>query len=964
MLVDLQEQLKGSHALTTIAAAKELLDGDGECDRNALCSKHGITASPAAFERITAVVKQLGLLELPAGAINMDDPADAALLSDLQLLLQTANGVGGHSRSACALKTIAVAVEMLRVDKLNFTASCARHDIKDALGHSKQNIQERVAAVRDRVKELGLLSKTWISPIDRQLVAQVRAFVKGSSVAQAATAVGEHGGDVEAACEHVRAELGLPQQEPEPDVLPTRDLNDDALLRELQRRLKVRSSAPALKTIAVAVDLCRDEKLDFLAACASYGISIASQRKAVYERVVAICDRIRELGLLEAIESGAIVPDDSASSSTTAAASSVSGSSPSTSTSGLPLDDATWLGRLQERVGPVVSRFNGQKKEPPSIKCIAAAVEMCQISQLDLCALCIKHGIPVEAERSNLALFGHLRELRDRIKTLALLEVSPETLALDAPYHPQALLVSLQLRVQRSTTPPNLDNIAAALDLVNGGGSLDLIAACVRRRLELSQSRKESIEALRVRIEQLDEPLDASVTIEAVAEVRAMVKRSGVEKGASVSQAAAAIVRCGDDLVAACDSVRASLGLPPAVEQVEEAEADCAPEDVEGSSDLVPRESRPPPPPLAESLLRELQRRIAVHKKTHVLTGLHLIAAAADLCRDDQPARWDQLDVAAVCARHGISLGNQRKATFDKLKDLRDRMRGFGPLDQLVTPNDVPSTQDDLLFHDLQLLLQTSNGNGGASRPACAIKTIAVAVEMARDSDLDFDAACVKHQVPGVGSSARSGVYDRIAAVRDRIKELGLLSKTWTTPIDRQLVAQVRAFVKGSSVAQAATAVGEHGSDLEAACEYVRRSISEKEEEAAAPSSALLGAGAAGDGDQQQLGWDGVCDDEDVGDVGAWATADAERLVAEMNGDAADESWADPAFFGSELEGEGDGVAAPQPEVEVKVDFQTIPMVAPMGGALNGGLLAGKRNAADAGAASNEAGAPKMPRCL
>ena len=48
-LVALQNELKGSHAIQTIAAAKELLDGDGECDRNALCAKHGITASPAAL---------------------------------------------------------------------------------------------------------------------------------------------------------------------------------------------------------------------------------------------------------------------------------------------------------------------------------------------------------------------------------------------------------------------------------------------------------------------------------------------------------------------------------------------------------------------------------------------------------------------------------------------------------------------------------------------------------------------------------------------------------------------------------------------------------------------------------------------------------------------------------------------------------------------------------------------------
>ena len=100
-LVALQNELKGTHTLQTVAAAKELLDGDGECDRNNLCARHGITASPAAFERITAVVKQLGLLHLPEGAVSLEDPTDAHLLNDLQLLLQTANGVGGHSRSAC-----------------------------------------------------------------------------------------------------------------------------------------------------------------------------------------------------------------------------------------------------------------------------------------------------------------------------------------------------------------------------------------------------------------------------------------------------------------------------------------------------------------------------------------------------------------------------------------------------------------------------------------------------------------------------------------------------------------------------------------------------------------------------------------------------------------------------------------------------------------------------------------------
>ena len=39
---------------------------------------------------VQAVVKQLGLLDLPDGAINMEGGADVHLLNDLQLLLQTA----------------------------------------------------------------------------------------------------------------------------------------------------------------------------------------------------------------------------------------------------------------------------------------------------------------------------------------------------------------------------------------------------------------------------------------------------------------------------------------------------------------------------------------------------------------------------------------------------------------------------------------------------------------------------------------------------------------------------------------------------------------------------------------------------------------------------------------------------------------------------------------------------------
>ena len=199
-------------------------------------------------------------------------------------------------------------------------------------------------------------------------------------------------------------------------------------------------------------------------------------------------------------------------------------------------------------------------------------------------------------------------------------------------------------------------------------------------------------------------------------------------------------------------------------------------------------------------------------------------------------------------------------------------------------------------------------------------------------------------QIPGVGSSARSGVYDRIATVRDRIKEMGLLERKWQSPIDRQLVAQVRSLVRGASVAQAAEAVGAHGADLEAICEHVKLAVKEREaEESAALAAATLANQSASPPQDVAVvplsfstgglkssngiissslnthvtcasnstnlpdGWGAVGDDDEAG---AWAAADAERLVAEMTGDGDDvEGWADPSFFGAGDDGFDCGAA-------------------------------------------------------
>lgn len=111
-------------------------------------------------------------------------------------------------------------------------------------------------------------------------------------------------------------------------------------------------------------------------------------------RVAAIRDRIKELRLLEALEQGTPDSTEEVRSHGKPAMSLVANDS--CGKRPLPLDDEAWLKQLQERVGPLVSRFSGQKKEPPTLSCLAAAVEMCQISQLDLPGmhlLCRIHGI-------------------------------------------------------------------------------------------------------------------------------------------------------------------------------------------------------------------------------------------------------------------------------------------------------------------------------------------------------------------------------------------------------------------------------------------------------------------------------------------------------------------------------------------------------------------------------------------
>ena len=180
-------------------------------------------------------------------------------------------------------------------------------------------------------------------------------------------------------------------------------------------------------------------------------------------------------------------------------------------------------------------------------------------------------------------------------------------------------------------------------------------------------------------------------------------------------------------------------------------------------------------------------------------------------------------DLANVCAWHGIEIRSQRKAHIDRLREIRNHVRDFGPLELLLSARAQPSAADTVLFANLQLLLQTSNASGGsASRSALALNTIAVAVALCRDRDLDIDACCIGHGICPVGHQTQL----RVTAVRDRILELGLLElpRILSKVIDRTLVEEVRSRHK-VSISAAAHLVLRHGRNVEAACAELAKQL-------------------------------------------------------------------------------------------------------------------------------------------
>ena len=315
LLQRLKAELEIKEPLSYIAAARDMLLSP-QASFHSLREVHDLPHSRTAFTSVVSILKRLALHEPPACAVRREDPKDVAMLTNLQMLLQTSTANGGaSSRSVLHTNTIAVAVELHRDPTLNFFASCIRHGIKMAdYGKESPATLDRIASTRDRIVELRLLDFLdehtrkpadgdgggggFLPPIDKAMVGRVRGACN-VSIADAARAVAACPDDFAAACAHVRSALGMAPAAADAAAGGSGAICDvdEGLLRRLQPLLRQRSVAPALKTIRVAVQLCRDADLDLGAACLAAGIN--QDGAVARRRVEGVAARIREMGLLE-----------------------------------------------------------------------------------------------------------------------------------------------------------------------------------------------------------------------------------------------------------------------------------------------------------------------------------------------------------------------------------------------------------------------------------------------------------------------------------------------------------------------------------------------------------------------------------------------------------------------------------------------------------------------------------------
>ena len=732
LLLDLRAQAGCEKAtIHQMGAARDFLE-DGEIAWSELAARHGIVQSPGCWETVIKIARRVGWVQPPAVALHTDEPTNVAIVSNLQLLLQVATAGGGSSsRSETGFATVAIATELMRDPRLNVSAACVRHGVTIGhLGSGRKSARERVERTLAVLVELNLtdwraLQRDWSVKLDKTSVKALQARCR-VCVAEAARALHAAGCDFEAA--HSALLAGRPELVRAAEtVAPTAAaVFDDPQLLRIQAALKAeamsRAAAEAgmaegaaglharrgtgalvgLKTIAVAVEMAKaraaagtdgepaDEappSFDLHECAIRHGISDPNEaagrnRKGLHDRVWPVGERILQLGLLEP---AALEGAEGAEGTAAAAA-----------PPPFPTEDAAWMDELQRRVITDTSWRTTTDKWPAQTL-LRAALELCRHVVPDIGAACERCGISLE--KCGASTSTTLRQMRDKIRVLGLLDVPPEELMVPPPKDDAAramLLASLRLRLtQRSSqTAPDATNLAVAYDVHTLG--LPLRVAAVRRRHELSGSRVKAIEKLATQLAELEklQPLDALLHAGDIEELRAMANRSGlnvpsfrstafalVAEGAAGAAAAAA---SSSSSAAAADGVDGADGAAAAApgssaatsssSAAASAPAD-APEAPPPVAGLLPPElllracnrlraeaGQPPveasffthgvdesepapafeprvrPPPISDGMLTELQRRLQKKRKLNSIAKLPapvMIRAAVDCCRDD-----------------------------------------------------------------------------------------------------------------------------------------------------------------------------------------------------------------------------------------------------------------------------------------------------------------------------------------
>ena len=135
----LKEETGLKEPLNFIAAARDVILSP-QLGFEGLCAIHSLLLSWDV--RLHRLGRQEALtLRPPSCALRLDRPADAALVGNVQLLLQSSTPNGGSSsRSVSFPSTIAVAIEMIRGGGLNFTVACIRHGVKMADYQSESHV--------------------------------------------------------------------------------------------------------------------------------------------------------------------------------------------------------------------------------------------------------------------------------------------------------------------------------------------------------------------------------------------------------------------------------------------------------------------------------------------------------------------------------------------------------------------------------------------------------------------------------------------------------------------------------------------------------------------------------------------------------------------------------------------------------------------------------------------------------